>query len=40
MGLRKRLDHHDAYVEDFTVSQMADRNKAVRFKENPTKTGH
>lgn len=40
MGLRGRLDHHHAYVEDFTISQMADGSKVVKFKKNPTKTGH
>lgn len=38
MGLRGRQDHYDAYVEDFTISQMSDGSKVVEFKENPTKT--
>ena len=38
MGFRGRQDHYNAYVEDFTVLQMADGNKVVQFEENPTKT--
>ena len=38
MGFRGRQDHYDAYVEDFTISQMADGSKVVEFRENPTKT--
>ena len=39
MGFRGRQDHYDAYVEDFSISQMADGIKVVEFKaENPTKT--
>ena len=38
MGFRGRQDHYDAYVEDFSISQMADGSKVVEFKENPTKT--
>ena len=38
MGFRGRQDHYDAYVEDFSIFQMADGSKVVEFKENPTKT--
>ena len=38
MGFRGRQDHYDAYVEDFSIFQMADGIKVVEFKENPTKT--
>ena len=37
MGLRGRQDHYHAYVEDFTISQMANGSKVMEFKENPTK---
>ena len=32
MGFRVRQDHYDAYVEDFSISQMADGSKVVEFK--------
>ena len=38
LGFRGRQDHYDAYVEDFSIFQMADDSKVVEFKENPTKT--
>ena len=38
MGFRGRQEHYDAYVEDFSIFQMADGIKVVEFKENPTKT--
>ena len=38
MGFRGRQDRYNAYVEDFTILQMADGNKVVQFEENPTKT--
>ena len=38
MGFRGRQDHYDAYVEDFSIFQIADGSKVVEFKENPTKT--
>ena len=38
MGFRGRQDHYNAYVEDFTILQMADGDKVVQFEENPTKT--
>ena len=38
MGFRGRQDHYNAYVEDFTILQMADGEKVVQFEENPTKT--
>ena len=38
MGFRGRQDHYNAYVEDFTVLQMAHGDKVVQFEETPTKT--
>jgi len=38
MGFRERQYHYDAYVEDFSIFQMADGSRVVEFKENPTKT--
>ena len=38
VGFRGRQDHYNAYVEDFTILQMADGGKVVQFEENPTKT--
>ena len=38
IGFRGRQDHYDAYVIDFSIFQMADGNKVIEFKENPTKT--
>ena len=38
LGFRGRQDHYNAYVEDFSILQMADGNKVVQFEENPTKT--
>ena len=38
MGFRGRQDHYNAYVEDFTILQMADGDKVLQFEENPTKT--
>ncbi|KAK2552436.1 hypothetical protein P5673_026522 [Acropora cervicornis] len=38
MGFGGRPDHYDAYVEDFSIFQMADGSKVAEFRENPTKT--
>ena len=38
MGFRGRHDHYNAYVEDFTILQMADGDKVVQLKKNPTRT--
>ena len=38
MGLRGRQEHHDAYVEDFTITSHVDGSESIEFSENPTKT--
>ncbi|KAL9977701.1 hypothetical protein ACROYT_G015134 [Oculina patagonica] len=38
LGFRGRQDHYYAYVEDFSIVEMADGGKCVQFEENPTKT--